>query len=151
MSDVNRINLGVWRRLKSTLFLFPAFFAPHSRMRVMFHRMRGVRIGPDVEIGYLVMIDNLYPEKVTVESGATITYGCTVLAHDASQRYARDGADVVRETVIGARSFIGVNSTVLAGVRIGEKAIVGAGSVVTKDVRAGSTVAGVPAKEIRRS
>jgi acetyltransferase-like isoleucine patch superfamily enzyme len=148
MESVNRINLGVWRRLKSTLFLMPAFFAPHSRIRVMFHRMRGVRIGPDVEIGYMVMIDNLYPEKVTIMRGATITYGCTVLAHDASFRYARNGKDMIKETVIGERSFIGVNSTLLAGVHVGRKAIVGAGSVVNKNVPDGATVAGVPAHRI---
>ena len=105
MERVNRINLGFWRRSKATLFLLAALISPHSCLRVFFHRLRGVRIGRDVEIGYMVMIDNLYPEKVTVKSGATISYGCTVLAHDASFRYARGGREVVKETTIGRRAF----------------------------------------------
>jgi len=40
--------------------------------------------------------------------------------------------------------------TVLAGVTVGEKAIVGAGSVVTKDVPPGTSVAGNPAKVLRK-
>ena len=148
MERINRINLGFSRRIKSTIFLLAALISPHSRIRVFFHRMRGVRIGQDVEIGYLVMLDNLYPEKVTIKSGATVTYGCTVLAHDASKRYARDGRETVNKTVIGEKAFIGVNSTILPGVHIGDKAIVGAGSVVSRSVAPGSTVAGVPAKEI---
>ena len=116
MGRVNRINLGISRRLKATIFLLAALISPHSRIRVFFHRLRGVKIGNDVEIGYMVMIDNLYPEKVTIRSGATISYGSTVLAHDASFRYARDGTEVVKETVIGKRVFIGVNSTILPGV-----------------------------------
>jgi maltose O-acetyltransferase len=40
--------------------------------------------------------------------------------------------------------------TILCGVTIGEKAIVGAGSVVTKDVPAGATVAGNPARPLRK-
>jgi acetyltransferase-like isoleucine patch superfamily enzyme len=149
MERINRIDLGFSRRVKATFFLLAALISPHAKVRAFFHRLRGVRIGPDVEIGYLVMIDNLYPEKVTIKRGATVTYGCTVLAHDASQRYARGGREVVRETVIGKRAFIGVNSTILPGVRVGEKAIVGAGSVVSKDVPPGATVAGVPARLIR--
>ena len=148
MGRVNRINLGISRRLKATIFLLAALISPHSRIRVFFHRLRGVKIGNDVEIGYMVMIDNLYPEKVTIRSGATISYGSTVLAHDASFRYARDGTEVVKETVIGKRVFIGVNSTILPGVHVGDSAIIGAGSVVNRNVKKNTVVAGVPAKII---
>jgi acetyltransferase-like isoleucine patch superfamily enzyme len=146
MSTVNRIDLGFRRRMKATVFLLAALISPHSRIRVFFHRLRGVKIGRDVEIGYLVMIDNLYPEKVTIRSGATVTYGCTILAHDASYRYARGGREVVKETMIGEKAFIGVNSTILPGVSVGDRAIIGAGSLVKRDIAAGATVAGVPAK-----
>ena len=148
MDSVDRINLGFWRRSKATLFLLAALISPHSRLRVFFHRLRGVRIGRGVEIGYLVMIDNLYPEKVMIKSDATVTYGCTVLAHDASHRYARGGKEIVKETTIGKRAFIGVNSTILPGVIVGDQAIIGAGSVVNKSVPTKATVAGVPAKKI---
>lgn len=45
--------------------------------------------------------------------------------------------------------WIGVNSTILAGVTIGRGAIIAAGSVVTKDVAPFTVVAGAPARVIR--
>jgi len=46
--------------------------------------------------------------------------------------------------------WLGVNAVVLKGVRIGHHSTVGANAVVTRDVPPGSTVAGVPAKEVGR-
>lgn len=47
-------------------------------------------------------------------------------------------------------AFVGINATILAGVRIGKHSIVGANSVVTKDVPDYATVAGAPAREIHK-
>lgn len=58
-----------------------------------------------------------------------------------------DGKDVV----IGARSWIGMNSTILPGVVLGEQTVVGAGSVVTKSFPEGHCViAGNPARLIKK-
>ena len=46
--------------------------------------------------------------------------------------------------------WIGINTTILPGVRIGYGAIIGAGSVVTKDVEPMTVVAGNPARLIRK-
>ena len=55
-----------------------------------------------------------------------------------------------RPIVIEDKVWIGINSTILPGVRIGYGAIVGAGSVVTKDVPAMTIVAGNPARIIKK-
>lgn len=55
-----------------------------------------------------------------------------------------------RRIVIEDKVWIGINSTILPGVRIGYGAIVGAGSVVTKDVAPMTIVAGNPAKFIKK-
>lgn len=56
------------------------------------------------------------------------------------------------KTQIGANAFIGSGTILVAPVKIGPKATTGAGAVVTKgkNVPAGSVVAGVPAKILRR-
>lgn len=46
--------------------------------------------------------------------------------------------------------WVGVNATILPGVRIGRGAVVAAGAVVTRDVPESSIVAGVPAKVVGR-
>ena len=93
-----------------------------------------------------MIIDNLYPEKVIIEDGATISARTTILSHDESQAYTGRGGERVGETRICRGAFIGVHCVILPGVTIGERAIVGAGSVVTRDVPEGSTVVGVPAR-----
>ncbi len=145
---MKRAGREISERWKASLFLVPAMLAPYSKLRVFFHRLRGVKIGENVEIGHLVLIDNLYPEKVIIDDNATITARSTILAHDESFAYARGGEEIVKETHICENAFIGVHSVVLCGVTIGRRAIVGAGSVVTKDVEDDAVVAGVPASEV---
>ena len=137
-------------RLRSTGFLLPAWFSPSSSLRVAFHRARGVRIGREVEIGYCVIIDNLYPDLVTIEEGATVSAKSTILAHDESQAYTGRGPAKVAPTIIKRGAFVGVHAVVMPGITIGERAVVGAGAIVTRDVPAMTTVVGVPAKELVR-
>lgn len=137
------------KRVRAGLFTVPAMLSPFSKMRVFFHKLRGVNIGEDVEIGYFVHIDSVYPERVSIEKGATVAARTTILAHDESGLYTGTGEEVIKNTRICERAFVGVHSVILAGVTIGKQAIVGAGSVVVSDVPDGAVVVGVPAEPIR--
>lgn len=150
MPLTSRARRPIRSRLRSTVFLLPAWFGPTASIRAAFHRARGVRIDNDVEIGYFVLIDNLYPELVTIEDGATVSAMTAILAHDEAEAYARGGREEVRPVRIGPGAFVGVKCVILPGVTIGASAIVGAGSVVTSDIPSGATVAGVPARLIAR-
>lgn len=55
-----------------------------------------------------------------------------------------------RPIVIEDKVWIGINATILPGVKIGYGAIIGAGSVVTKDVEPMTIVAGNPARVIKK-
>jgi len=55
----------------------------------------------------------------------------------------------IRPVFVGFGADIGMNASILPGVRIGAHSIVGAGAVVTQDVPEYAIVAGVPARFIR--
>lgn len=139
-----------WPRVWSVIWLIPAWFSPHSSLRVFFHRLRGVRIGSDVEIGYFAIIGNVDPSRIVIKDGATITARCTLLEHDNGLHYSRGGDVKAGVTTIGKRAFIGIGSVVLPGVTVGDGALVGALSLVNRDVPDGAIVGGVPARSISR-
>lgn len=87
----------------------------------------GITIGDDVFIGPKVNLITINHDPNPENRSAT--YG--------------------RPIVIEDKVWIGINATILPGVKIGKGAIVGAGSVVTKDVPAMAVVAGNPARIIK--
>jgi acetyltransferase-like isoleucine patch superfamily enzyme len=56
---------------------------------------------------------------------------------------------VIKPVFVGQGADIGMNASILPGVRIGANSIVGAGAVVTQDVPELAIVAGVPARFLR--
>jgi len=56
---------------------------------------------------------------------------------------------IIKPVVVGFGADIGMNASLLPGIRIGTQAIVGAGAVVTRDVPDFAIVAGSPARVIR--
>lgn len=94
----------------------------------------GVHIEDNVFIGHNVTFTNdKYPRATNP---------------DGSMQSEKDWHVV--ETFVKKGASIGSSSTIICGVTIGENAIVGAGAVVTKDVPANATVAGVPARIMKK-
>ena len=94
----------------------------------------GVEIDDEVFIGHNVnFINDKYP-RATTPGGAPQTEADWTLIRTRVERGAS----------------IGTGAVILCGVRIGAGSTVGAGSVVTRDVPPGATVAGNPAREIKR-
>lgn len=54
------------------------------------------------------------------------------------------------DVVIGNDVWIGINATIVSGVKIGDGAVIAAGSIVTKDVPPYAIVGGNPAKVIKK-
>ena len=148
--ETNKIARGnVWRRIRSIIFLLPSWFAPHTKLRVIFHKLRGVKIGKNVEIGYFCIIGNVHPYMITIEDGAVVTAGAVLLEHDNAYYFARGGKVKFGSVVIKKKAFIGLKSVIMPNVTIGERSIVGANSVVLHNVLPDTVVAGVPAKVIK--
>ena len=107
----------------------------------------GVDIHPAAKLGKGIMIDHgtgvVIGETSVVEDNVSIFQGVTLggTGKDIGDRHPK-----VREGVL-----LSASSTVLGNVEIGKNAKIAAGSVVLDNVREGTTVAGVPAKEVGQS
>src|SRR5256714_11956978 len=122
--------------------------------RASLHRRRGVNVGRRVFIGPEVFIDGAAPSSVTLEDDVTVIAQTTILGHTYYPRHFHRllGDETTRaglRTTIRRGAYLGLRSTILAGVTVGEYAIVGAGSIVTADVPPYTMVAGVPARVVR--
>ncbi len=125
-------------------------FVPNSRMRIILHRARGVRIGKDVLIGYNVTIDDVYPRFVTIGDGVALSDGCFLVAHSKPPEYFKGQVEsFVAPLTVGNNVWIGVGAILLPGVTVGEGSVISAGSLVTRDVRPHWIVAGNPARHIK--
>lgn len=110
-------------------------------------------IGRFCSIGYAEI-----GEKVMLADGVQVlsgrhTHGSSADAGKATGDQAQNNAESLHDkelqiskVTIGKGAWVGANAVVMADV--GEHAIVGAGAVVTKPVPAGTTVGGVPAKQL---
>ena len=138
------------KRFLTFPFLYFAWFSPHKSLRVFFHRLRGVQIGKNVEIGYFCLIGHVHPQMITIEDNAVITAKVTILEHDNALYYTKRGNVKYGKVIIGKGAFIGEGSIIMPGVEIGECAIVGALTFVNKNVPANETVAGNPARLLKK-
>jgi len=135
------------RRLITQILQDLAFVLPWP-LRSIFHRARGAKIGKDVYIGSLVILEDAYPEYITIEDRVQVSAGAKIIAHDSSFHNVFDGRlpTYIGPVVIKRGAYIGSGALILPGVSIGENAIIGAGAVVTSTVPARSIAIGVPAK-----
>jgi len=85
-----------------------------------------------------------YLGDVTIGKDVNIGAGTIVANYDGKAKH---------RTVIEDKAFIGTGTILIAPVKVGRGAVTGAGSVVTKnhDVPAGKTVAGIPARILKKS
>ncbi|WP_232699750.1 acyltransferase [Brevibacillus daliensis] len=110
----------------------------------MYRTFLKMKIGDHSAVALMVMMDIMFPEKISIGRNCVIGYNTTILAHEYLIDEYRLG-----DVVIGDRVLIGANTTILPGVVIGDDATVAAGSVVHRDVPAGAFVGGNPLQVIR--
>jgi acetyltransferase-like isoleucine patch superfamily enzyme len=127
-----------------------ASVAPVPTWRVFFHRMRGIKIGKNVYIGYDVIFDRLYPESIHIEDYAEIGDRCIITAHQRGSVLFRDKYPrEIKPVYIKRGAWIMPGVIIIPGITIEEMSIVATGSVVTKNVPYKHLVAGVPAKILK--
>jgi acetyltransferase-like isoleucine patch superfamily enzyme len=109
-----------------------------------------LKIGDNVYLGPGIFLDVAAP--ITVEAEAVLAPRVMILTHgDVGDRMLARFIKRKEGPVILKRGcWVGAAAIILPGITIGEGAIVGAGAVVTHDVPDYTTVAGNPAREIKK-
>ena len=109
-------------------------------------------IGGNVEIGAGTMVSAgaIVVTGSRVGRGVILNTGCSVDHHTTIGDFVHiaPGARLGGEVTVGERAMVGIGAVVLPRVRLGAGCTVGAGAVVIADVPEGTTVAGVPAREL---
>lgn len=133
-----------WKVVKNFIVIELARYTPFLGMKNWLYRtFLRMKVGEQTSFALMVMLDIMFPEKISVGRNTVIGYNTTILAHEYLIREYRLG-----EIVIGDEVMIGANSTILPGVTIGDGAVVSAGTLVHKDVPPGAFVGGNPMRVI---
>ena len=138
---------------------------PCKTIRILFMKMVGMKIGKRTQID----MSNYFiaPYKICLGNNCHINQSCFIdgrggikINNNVSiSHYCRlvTGSHDIQDSHFSYKSspivindfvWIGIGSTILAGVTIGKGAVICAGSVVTKSVPDFAIVAGIPAKII---
>ncbi len=107
-------------------------------------------VGNDVYIGFNSYIGQ---GQVRLEDEVLIGNFVSITAtnHLIKEQSFRFGGFKAEPIIIGKGTWIGANSSILAGVSIGKGCLVAAGAVVTKSFGDGLVLAGIPAKPISKT
>lgn len=133
-----------WKVVKNFIVIQVARYTPFLGMKNWLYRhLLRMKVGDQTSFALMVMLDVMFPEKISVGRNTVIGYNTTILAHEYLIKEYRLG-----DVNIGSEVMIGANSTIMPGITIGDRAIVSAGTLVHKDVPAGTFVGGNPMRVI---
>ncbi|QHJ71877.1 acyltransferase [Planococcus halotolerans] len=129
-----------WKVARNFVVIQMARYTPFLPMKNwLYKNFLGMKVGEHSSFALMVMLDVMFPERISVGKNSVIGYNTTILAHEYLIEEYRLG-----DVIIGDRVMIGANSTILPGITIGDGAIVSAATLVHKDVPAGAFVGGNP-------
>jgi UDP-2-acetamido-3-amino-2,3-dideoxy-glucuronate N-acetyltransferase len=146
------VELGKNVKIYNFVNLYGCQIGDNTKIGTFVEIQKGATIGKNCKISSHTFIC----EGVHIEDNCFIGHNVTFI-NDKYPRATNPDGDMQTEedwvcipTYIRKGASIGSSATLLCGITIGENAIVGAGSVVTRDVPPNCTVAGVPAKVIKK-
>src|ERR1017187_5695485 len=150
--SLNNVKIGKDVRIFNFVNAYGCSIDDGSKVGAFVEIQKGATIGKNCKISSHTFIC----EGVHIEDNVFIGHNVTFIndrfprATNVDGSLQTDADWKLEETFIKKNASIGSSVTILCGVTVGEGAIVGAGSVVTKNVSPGATVAGNPARPIKK-
>ncbi|MBA2175611.1 acyltransferase [Halobacillus locisalis] len=130
--------------VKNFIIIQIARYTPSLKVKNWLYRtFLRMNVGNETAFALMVMVDIMFPERISIGRNSVIGYNTTILAHEYLIKEYRLG-----DVKIGDEVLIGANTTILPGVTIGDGAVVSAGTLVHKDVPEGVFVGGNPMRTI---
>lgn len=134
-----------------TLQHFARFMPGATSFRVWCHKNRGVRMGANVWLGYDLILETEYPERISMGNNVEINMRTTMIAHFHGIPIQSKGPGEEHISIkLEDDVFIGPGVIILPNVVIGRGAAVAAGSVVTKNIPPMTLVQGNPAVPVAK-
>jgi UDP-2-acetamido-3-amino-2,3-dideoxy-glucuronate N-acetyltransferase len=152
VSIAENVKLGKNVKIYNFVNLYGCEIGDNTKIGTFVEIQKGATIGKNCKISSHTFIC----EGVHIEDDCFIGHNVTFINDKYPRSTNPDGSMQTEDdwncvpTYINKGASIGSSSTILCGVTIGEGAIIGAGAVVTKDVPPGTTVAGVPARVLKK-
>jgi len=146
------VKLGKDVKIFNFVNLYGCAIGDHTKIGTFVEIQKGASIGKNCKISSHTFIC----EGVHIEDNCFIGHNVTFINDKYPRSTNPDGSLQTEEdwecvpTYIRKGASIGSSATILCGITIGENAIVGAGAVVTKNVPPHTTVAGVPARVVKK-
>ena len=150
--NLNNVTLGKDVKIFDFVNLYGCSIDDNSKVGAFVEIQKNVTIGKNCKISsHTFICEGVHiDDNVFIGHNVTFTNDKYPSATNSDGTLQSEKDWKVVETFVKKGASIGSSATIICGVTIGENAIVGAGAVVTKDVPSNSTVAGVPAKILKK-
>ena len=140
--------------LRSWLHHWIAYSSPHPKTTIFFQRLRGVKIGNSCHISPYVLLDLIYPDKITIEDNVGIGSNTMIFAHinPTANIFLKDTnyPRKIAPVIIKSGAWINPGCIICPGTIIGKNSILSVGTVVSGEIPDNCLVAGNPGRVIKK-